>query len=211
MEECQNGDHSDISTAPLVIRGKPLRIGGPQCCIDFSDEQLYNRLLLPCTGSVITRLHASKFNGSSDLSILTTNVAGDIFMTALSENKEQDYKITSSNIHVYDWKHIGSENITLTDKTEQLREELINKWWITESTFKDESSNDSNVEIEMRFGHLKTANHIFQLKPNACLDSNPEPNSIIEETIDTMLETKGKGIKFSKEYYLCNSYLVDKV
>ena len=202
LEECQNGDHSDISTAPLVIRGKPLRIGGPQCCIDFSDEQLYNRLLLPCTGSVITRLHASKFNRSSDLSILTTNVAGDIFMTSLSENKEQDNRFTSSNKYLYDWKHIGGENLTLTDKAEQLREELINKWWIKESTFKNEFSKSSNVDIKMRFGHLKTANHIFQLKPNACLDSNPEPNSIIEETIDTMLETKGKGIKFSKEYYL---------
>ena len=203
LEECHNGDHTDISTAPLIIRGKPLRIGGPQCCIDFSNEQLSNRLSLPCTGSVITKLHASKFNGASDLSILTTNVAGDIFMTALSENKEQDYRTTSSNKHFYDWKHIGSENITLTDKTEQLREELINKWWITESTFKDESSKSSNVEIEMRFGHLKTANRIFKLKPNACLNSNPELKSMIEEgSIDSMFVTKYNRRKFSKEYKL---------
>ena len=199
LEECQNGDHGDISTAPLVIRGKPLRIGGPQCCIDFSNEQLFDRLSLPCTGLVIARLHATKFNRSSDLSILTTNVAGDIFMTALSENKEQDYKLTSSSKHSYDWKHFGSNNLALTDKTEQLREELINKWWITESTFKDESSKNSNDVKEMRFGHLKRANQIFQLKPNAFLNSNPESQSML---YDSMFVTKDNKRVFSKEYKL---------
>ena len=207
LEECQNHDHSNISQAPLVVRGKPLRIAGPLSCIDFSNQEMTNRLSLPCTGFIMAKLQESHRTRSSDLSVISANIAGDIFMTDLSEyNQKIDNEFASSpKSNNYNWKNINFKSTNLSDRIEQLSEEFVNKWWYNESSVSDQSSNNSNQFSEVRFGHLKRANFIFNLKPNAYLNSNiKRKKSNKSQTIDEEIEHI-KNIKNMKSVTVNNT------
>ena len=196
LEECQNGDHSDGSRAPLVVRGKPLRIAGPLCCIDFSDDQMTNRISLPCTGFVISKLQGTKNQRSSRLSILSNNIAGDIFMTELAENKgKMEHDSTYSyKSNCYDWIDSNKQGTIDCDSMEQLREQLVKKWWVSESTFADVSSEHEGTMNQIRFGHLKRANIIFKLNPYAYLNStsNAETQIGYKPPIKKYVDDNGK-------------------
>ena len=177
-ESCVDSDHSKIDHAPMVVRGMPLRIAGPLSCLDFSNQPTADRLSLPWTGLVMTKLSdAAGISNESPLSILSTNVVGDIFLTEISKSKS-DFKCESGsslNDPSYYWPSISSQHGKIVSESiEQLREDAIKSWWEKECQSSINTSLDSSSNNTLNLSHLKTAKRIYTLKPFVLLDSNSD-------------------------------------
>ena len=193
-ESCVNGDHSRISSAPMVVRGLPLRIAGPLSCIDYSNQQTANRISLPLTGFTMTTLLNQKEKSSlGPISILSANIVGDIFLTELSRDPEQTSKeFRDDLLQSYHWKRPKSNNsvkqINEMNNTEKLREDWIKSWWIQECTDSNDPIGSSKSENQIRLSHLKKATVINRLKPFAHFNS-------ISTKDDTKLERQPEVVK----------------
>ena len=179
LEECENGDHSEIVRAPIVVRGMPLRIESPLSCIDFSDPQATNRLSLPVTGFTMTKFQRiQQKSKGSPISLLSANIAGDIFMTELTEDIERTNDSSDKKSRSYYWTNsILNNTITernATDKLEMEREKWIKNWWLKESNDSNESTLPFKAENQIRLSHLKTENFIYRLEPFAYLNSKSD-------------------------------------
>lgn len=188
-EGCLNSDHSRIDSAPTVVRGLPLRIAGPLSCVDFSNQQTVGRLSLPWTGLIMTKLcDADGKSDKSPLSIISTNIVGDIFLTELTKNinvTKSEHGI-QQDVTSYYWPTTSSEeHVTgkyVTDNSEKLREEWIKDWWAKECNGSKEHILHSSSGNQLHISHLKTAKVMYQMKPLAHLNSNTDCDS------DTKLE-----------------------
>lgn len=176
LEECENGDHSAIVRAPIVVRGMPLRIKSTLSCVDFSEPQAANRLSLPVTGFTMSKFQRIQQNSKgSPISMFSANIVGDIFMTELKEDIDKKNYSSDERFQSYYWRNSILSNTVAerhaTDKIEMERENWIKKWWLKESSGSNETTLQLKAENQIRLSHLKTANLIYSLEPFAYLNS----------------------------------------
>jgi len=199
-EDCLNSDHSRIERAPTVVRGMPLRIAGPLTSVDFSNQPCIDRLSLPWTGLVMTTLGADAKSGSSPLSILASNVVGDIFLTDLTKENTMSSEVRNERevgeqSMSYYWPSVDGY-MTLKDtkeEIEKLREVWIENWW-KEQVSENKRVSPLSLESSLHLSHMKTARCIYQLEPMASL-SSPEADgnkTKLEQKVKTKKEKKEK-------------------
>ena len=183
-DSCDDGDHTNINQAPIVVRGLPLHVGSPLNHIDFSNKPTVNRLSLPWTGLTMTTTlsKGTKIEGNS-LLILGANSVGDIFLTDISRNSNQDLgDLETQNFHSYYWE--SSENCTSLqnqsecDEKEMMKEKWITDWWAWENCVTDECQLERNIENPLVFGKFKTAQMIHNLKPYSQITSDTDVSRI---------------------------------